>query len=197
MGLNSEITGVILADGKNKRFGTEKSFIIIENEPLISKNVNLFSEIFKNLILVTSKPALMKMYNNVKVVEDLYKNCGPLGGIHAALSNLETDFAFIVACDMPYLDKDVILKQVQLFFRAEYDVFVPSHPQGIEPLHAIYAISSLQAISNQLKNNICSIRYFYNQVKTGYFQVSPDQTKCFFNINTMHDYQIAKQMSGT
>jgi molybdenum cofactor guanylyltransferase len=194
--LCNDITAVILADGKNTRFGAEKSLLLIDNQPLLTKNIEFLSTFFKSVMLVTSKPILTKTYSNIVIVEDIYKNCGPLGGIHAALSYLKSNYAFVFACDMPYLKKDLIIEQRKMFSKGQFDVFVPRHPKGIEPLHAIYSKTCLPVISEQLENKIYPIRNFYKKVKTGYFNISNTNVSSFFNINTVHDYLLSEQFNN-
>jgi molybdopterin-guanine dinucleotide biosynthesis protein A len=188
------ITAVILADGKCARFGTEKSLILVENQPLFSRNIQLLSNIFSQVMMVTSKPALIKSYPQIQAAEDIFKQCGPLGGIHAALTNIKTDYAFVFACDMPYLNQELIELQAFSFLSANCDVFVPKHEQGIEPLHAIYSKNCLSFIAGQLERKVCPIREFYSEVDTKYFEVPLHLTQSFFNINTLHDYHLIKQM---
>ena len=69
--------------------------------------------------------------------EDIYPNCGHLGGIHAALEDCP-EAAFIVACDMPRLNRKIIEEQLHKFEQIVPQALIPKHVTGIEPLHTIY-----------------------------------------------------------
>ena len=60
--------------------------------------------IFKEVILVTNSPEDYVLFENeCRIIPDIIKDKGPLGGIHSALSNTAKKAVFFVACDMPYL----------------------------------------------------------------------------------------------
>ena len=43
-------------------------------------------------------------------MQDEILGAGPLGGIHAAMKASSNDSIFVFAGDMPFLDKDIIIK---------------------------------------------------------------------------------------
>lgn len=61
---------------------------------------------------------------------------GPVAGIETGLRAVETEYAAVVASDMPFLDPDLLS---YLFERAEgHDAAVPRPGEWFEPLHAVY-----------------------------------------------------------
>ncbi|MCD4817107.1 MAG: molybdenum cofactor guanylyltransferase [Candidatus Cloacimonetes bacterium] len=181
------ITAVILADGKNSRIQKEKSLIKIGNCHLLTKQIKLLSNIFEKILIVTSKDILRKKFPNIRIVEDYYKDCGPLAGIHTALSNCETKYIFVFACDMPNLNKELIQNQINYFLDIQPEALIPKHIEGIEPLHSIYSTDCLPRINENLRKNHCSIRGFYKKINLKYFTIEEKDIKHFFNINTHHD----------
>ncbi len=165
----------------------EKSLLQIGSSLLLEQVVKLLSNIFEELVLVTSKEEVKTHFPDLCIIEDRYKNCGPLGGIHAALEATNKEAIFIVACDMPRLNKSIICKQVEMYLKNKPDVLVPRHIEGLEPLHAVYSRNCLSVIEKQLKNNIYSIRKFYDAVELKYFETERVLIKHFYNINTQHD----------
>jgi len=83
------ISGAILAGGRNKRMGgVNKSFIEIQGSPIIQRSVNILKEIFEEIIIVTNSLTDYEPYKKeCRVVTDIIKGIGPLGGIHSALSH--------------------------------------------------------------------------------------------------------------
>src|SRR3989339_729492 len=102
-----KVTGVILAGGKSRRFGKNKSFIQIDGTPLIERVVTVMGSVFEHRLLVTNTPEEYA-YLGLPMVQDLIKGIGPLGGIYTGLETIADDAGFFVACDMPYLNADLV-----------------------------------------------------------------------------------------
>lgn len=183
----NDISAVVLAGGKNTRIRKEKSLIEIQGIPLIDHQIKLLGNIFGNIIIVSAKPAIKNRFPDLMIVEDEFTNCGPLGGIHAAMKHSQTKSIFVFACDMPYLNESIILRQILAYQNDAVDVLVPRHIEGIEPLHAIYSVSNLPFLEKHLNLGLHSVRSFYKQVRTKYLDLEAKQIKFFYNINTSND----------
>ncbi len=181
------ISAVILAGGKNSRIKQEKSLIKIKGNHIIDKQVELLENIFENIIIVTNKEEIKRKFPNLKIVEDEFQNCGPLGGIHAAMKNSNTESLFVFACDMPCLESSIILRQIATYRSTATDILVPRHEDGIEPLHAIYSKTNLPFLEECLIAGRYSVRSFYNKVNVKYIDFEKKYIKYFFNINTHTD----------
>ena len=78
---------IILAGGKNSRFGGKnKAFIQIENKTIIQRIIDNVGYIFSEIIIVTNSPEDFSGYKQNRIITDIYKNKGPLAGLHAALT---------------------------------------------------------------------------------------------------------------
>src|SRR6266496_3170841 len=98
----NDITGIILAGGKSSRMGTNKAFLRLGNKYVIEILADLMKNIFSKMILITNEPALYK-FLKIDIYEDIYKNKGPLGGIHSGLVNSQTEKNFVLSCDIPFI----------------------------------------------------------------------------------------------
>jgi molybdopterin-guanine dinucleotide biosynthesis protein A len=184
------IAGVILAGGASKRFnGIIKAKIIIEGETIISRILDTFSSIFEEKLIVTNSPDEFTAYAEVcKITSDKYLNKGPLGGIHSALYKTTRESVFIVGGDMPFLEKEIILRQIKFFEKNNCDAVIPAIGQNIEPLHGIYKKSVLGLLDEYLmKDNNYSIREFFKKINICYFPVGVSEMRAFTNINTPSD----------
>jgi len=185
----NDITAVILAGGKNSRIQQEKSLIKIKGIHLIDKQIKLLETIFENIIIVTSKESIRVKFPNLQIVEDEYIDCGPLAGIQAAMKHSPTDDVFVFACDMPYLDAGLILRQIAAYRSSIDTILVPQHEEGIEPLHAIYSKTNLPLLEDCLKAGKYSVRSFYKKSNANYMELEKTLIKFFFNINTHSDLE--------
>lgn len=190
--LTDFFTAVILAGGKNSRFdGEDKAFLNMGGVPMIELISIRLMEIFGKILVVTNTPDKYGDYNYLPVVSDTFKEAGPLGGIHAAMVHVQTPWIFVVSCDMPYIKKEIIERQVLWFDRNPgADAVVPRINAQIEPLHAIYASGNAGALGDFLGSTTdYSIRAFLRLLNVVYLDLPPDAStiKAFSNINSFSD----------
>jgi len=128
------MTGIILAGGKNRRMGFNKAFIDIGGQRIIQRTIGLFRELFDEIILVANNLAEYEELN-VKVVSDIFKDAGSLGGIYTGLFHASSEYSFVAACDMPFLNKEAISK-VNMAAK-DTNAVVPFILGRYHPLHKI------------------------------------------------------------
>lgn len=145
----SDITGVILAGGRSSRFGSNKALAMVDSKPLIQHVSDLMSGLFSECLLVTNTPEEYE-FLSLPMTHDRYRDSGPLAGIHAALLQISTPRAFVVACDMPDLSSELI-RYLCTINEHEYDVIIPGLQKGQEPLCGIYHKKSLNVIESHLQ----------------------------------------------
>lgn len=197
--MRSLCTGVILAGGQNSRFsGTNKTLFKIGKKRILDHILEVFREIFNEIILVTNDP-LQYIEWDLNIVTDIFTIRSSLTGLHAGLFYTTTPYAFFAACDTPFLKKELILSMLTKTEK-RVDVVIPETSKGLEPLFAIYSEKCLRIIEQQLYKNEFKIRQFFQKVRVKKIpepelrQNDPDLTS-FFNVNTPEDLAIAKQMA--
>ena len=183
------MTGVILAGGKNTRMGVNKAFIRIGAERLIDRTVRLFRSIFREVIIVTAAP-LDYLDQQAVIVTDILPGKGAFGGLYTGLFYATDEHAFFSACDMPFLNRAFLEYMVQQ--AAGYDIVVPAPPDGLQPLHAIYARRCLPAIRARLDRNRLQIKEFYPghhilKIPPEVLDTFDPKGHMFLNINTPED----------
>jgi molybdopterin-guanine dinucleotide biosynthesis protein A len=186
----SNFSAAILAGGKNSRFnGENKSFLKINNQFVIEKIIEVLKEIFSEIMIVTNDKKAYSMFPDCKTVNDYYREIGPLGGIHAALQNALYENVFIVSCDMPFLNKNLIQKQINSHLKEKSNITIPVLNNFKEPLHGIYCKNVITSIENFIQTtDKYKIIGFFDLVKVNYFDVNQTSIKSFTNINNPDDY---------
>lgn len=196
----SNISGVILAGGTNTRFdGRIKANLIIDGRTIISRITDIFSQLFSEIIIVTNTPEEFGEYNRYKIVSDQFMMAGPLGGIHAAMLSSTSEAVFVVAGDMPMLEKNLIISQVEYFQNNKCDVLIPSVNQNIEPLHAIYNMSVQKRLEEYLNGDFgYAVRDFFISVDVNYMQLENSERikNAFTNINSPSDILMVEKILG-
>ncbi|WP_306532505.1 formate dehydrogenase accessory sulfurtransferase FdhD [Geobacter sp.] len=184
------VTGVILAGGQSSRMGSNKALLPYKGGRFIESIHRQLAEIFDEVLLVTNNPEQYDFLPCRKVT-DLYPGMGALAGIHAGLHHAANTAAFMVACDMPYLNSDLIR---HLATQADPGgVLIPESPAGLEPLHAVYGKGCLAAIETTLLSGERRIVSFFgrtnvNRVNAEQVALFDPDFNTFSNINTPVDY---------
>jgi len=193
----AKVSGIILAGGKSSRMGTNKALIELGQVKIIENIVSVFSEIFKDIIIVSNNPEEYT-YLGHKVICDIIPCKGPLSGIHAGLHEAKYFHSFVAACDMPFIQKNLIELLVEEC--EDYDVTVPQLGKFLQPLYAVYSKNCIIPIEDSLNKNRFKITNFYETIKVKYINQDSieklgDSEKVFFNVNTKEDLEKAKNMN--
>jgi molybdopterin-guanine dinucleotide biosynthesis protein A len=184
------MTGIILSGGRGARMGGEnKAFLRIGGERLIDRTVRILRSVFNEVIIVASRP-LEYLDQEAAIVTDILPGKGALGGIYTGLFYAGEEHAFVAACDMPFLNRSFL--EYMAARAVDYDIVVPAPPDGLQPLHAVYARRCLPAIRGLLERNRLQVRGFYPGHKL--LTVPPEtlrsfdpEGRMFLNANTPED----------
>ena len=164
--LSDGVAGVILAGGQNKRMGgADKAFLTVAGQTVFERTLWLLRRCFPQVVVVSNSPEKYSAFD-VQVTRDEYPGQGPLAGLHAGLGMLRLPYAFVVACDMPFLRAEPIAFLVRRVGSAE--AVIPCWDADIEPLHAIYATSLRQRMGEALHRGVRAIRDFLPLIRADY-----------------------------
>ncbi|HBH61482.1 MAG TPA: molybdenum cofactor guanylyltransferase [Nitrospiraceae bacterium] len=184
-------TGVILAGGENTRMPVLKAFIEVEGQRIIEKNIGTMKMLFKDLCIVTNQPGSYS-YLGVPMLGDVYNIRGPMTGILTALLNSPNPRVFISACDMPFLNRDLI--EYMAIKVAEKDAVVPVLGRNPEPLFAFYSRHLLGPMEKAVQTGRNSMRDFLRNKRVKYITI--DEIKkidtrgtSFVNLNSPEDIE--------
>jgi molybdopterin-guanine dinucleotide biosynthesis protein A len=178
---------VILAGGKNTRMGgRDKAFLLVDGETIFSRTLRLLQRCFQHVVVVSNSPHKYASFG-VEVVRDELRGLGPLGGLHAALGRIEAPYAFVTACDMPFLRAEPIHFLVSLL--RDQEAIVPCWDGDIEPLHALYSTRLRSRIEGAVASGARALRDFLPRIAVEYV---PEQVmmqvagarESFCNVNT-------------
>lgn len=184
-----EASGVILSGGESSRMGVNKAFIEIQGKRIIDSIVKLLSILFPEVIIVTNTP-LDYACINARIVTDIFPQKGSLGGIYTGLFYSSHPHSLVVACDMPFLRREVIEYMTGKI--GSNDVVIPHLSDGYHPLHAVYSRRCLPFMERLIEKDDLRIVNFFKKVRVkevsgkDLSRVDPDFSS-FININTPED----------
>ncbi|MBN2094946.1 MAG: molybdenum cofactor guanylyltransferase [Candidatus Aenigmarchaeota archaeon] len=190
-----EICGVILAGGRSKRFGKDKALLNIGGTYVINRLANLLEEcFFKAVVVVKNKEQHLKVEKiidnpHIKILEDNCEIFSPIAGLSGILNAVEEKFIFVVACDMPLVNKRVISRIISELDES-VDCIVPIFENRLEPLCAVYRKNIFQ--NRNFEESMHSVIDGCNCTKKITFSDPAD----FLNINTVENLKEVKPQSA-
>ncbi len=171
--------------------GRDKAFIDFDGAPLVSRVIEHIRNLSSEVIIVTNDPAEYAQFD-ARLVGDVYAGKGSLGGIFSGLKAASEDYVLAVACDMPFLNEELMRYMISL--APQFDVVIPrAHdPSGrtprtargekssvrksrgdgpiakerdLHPMHAVYSKSCLVPIEERLRVDDLRLISFHDAVR--------------------------------
>ncbi|HEY9404467.1 MAG TPA: molybdenum cofactor guanylyltransferase [Pyrinomonadaceae bacterium] len=192
----SEAEGFILAGGASSRMGTDKAHLRLGGRTFMERAANALGAIATRISIVSARPDAAGL--NLPVVEDIYRDCGALGGLHAALSACRAPWAAVVSCDLPFVTGELFARLGGL--RTEdAAAIVPRQPDGRpQPLCALYSPARCLGLAARLlSEGERRPRVLLQQARTRWVVPAEladlrDAELFFLNVNTPTDYERAR-----
>jgi molybdopterin-guanine dinucleotide biosynthesis protein A len=158
------LAAFILAGGKSTRMGTDKAFVDYEGRTLVERALDLARSVTSEVCIVGSRE---KFAPFAPVVEDIFQECGPLGGIHAALRASAAELNLMLAVDTPFVSRAFLQYLInQARGAPEAVVVVPRVDGGWQPLCAVYRREFADAAENALRTGRNRIDRLFDEVRT-------------------------------
>jgi molybdopterin-guanine dinucleotide biosynthesis protein A len=196
MGGATDTTVFILAGGKSTRMGTDKAFVEYEGRTLLARALDLARSVASDVWIVGSKE---KFAAFAPVVEDVFCDCGPLGGIHAALLGSSTDLNLMLAVDMPFVSR-AFLQYLITQARSAPDaaVIVPRSDGRRQPLCAIYRREFAAVAERALRTRQNRIDRLFDEVRTRVIEQEELEgagfsPSLFRNLNTPEELEAERR----
>jgi molybdopterin-guanine dinucleotide biosynthesis protein A len=182
------ISSILLAGGKSSRMGKDKARLKLDGRLMVLQCIaRKLLTISDEVIVATDGRRYKNLNVRVKWVDDVYPGAGSLVGLYSGLKEASSDYALVVACDMPFLNLELLRYMIAL--PRDYDILIPRLGDKIEPLHAVYSRNCLPAIARLLEAGHKKIIDLPGKVRVRYLsqevveRYDPEH-RSFFNINT-------------
>jgi len=193
-----DVTAFILAGGKSSRMGEDKAFLGLGQETLISRTLNLARSLTQNVRIVGEAAKFARLG---PVVEDVHPECGPLGGIHAALVSTETALNLMLAVDAPFIESNFLEFLISEARRSDAMVTVPRSDGHMHSLCAIYRKEFSEVAEQSLIRGQNRIDVLLSSVKTRVIEEPELQQlgfrpEMFRNLNTPAEWREAELRVG-
>ncbi len=191
---------VLLAGGKSSRMGHDKAALpwhetdLLTNRLLCSQQYHFAERLISINRPYPSSSLPKKLARTVRIIPDNYTDCGPLGGMEAALHNGCCDFYLALSVDLPFYDFSPVPGLLNILrHQPELLAIIPKTENNQDqPLAALYSRKLLPAITAQLQNGDYRLRRLYQAVPAAYVDES-FRSALYLNINTPAAYEAAKE----
>ncbi|MBI4278658.1 MAG: molybdenum cofactor guanylyltransferase [Armatimonadetes bacterium] len=194
-------TGIVLAGGQSARMGRPKALLEIGGRRLIDRVVEVLRDLFPEVILVTGAPEPY-LSLGLQIVPDALPERRSLVGVYSGLLATSGTHAFVCACDLPFLNGDLIRYMCALLGEqvSAWDAVVPHCRGEHEPLHAVYGKGCLEAMRRTIDAGRRNTAFF-GEVRVR--EVTEDEVArfdprflSFVNVNTPGEYEEARRIAA-
>lgn len=178
--------------------GSDKALLSLGGQTLLERALQIARRVAKTVFIAGPRERYER-YGDI--VEDVIRDCGPLGGIHAALCVTKTDLNLMLSVDTPLMSSDFLGWLLEHARTSRELVVVSEALGGLQPLAAVYR-RPLRALAEQaLKNGDYKIDHLFRLAPTRY--ISEDEIVAagfslagFRNVNTLEEYEDLLQTKG-
>ena len=185
-------SAAILTGGKATRFdGRDKSALVVDGRTILATQTAVLSDVASDLMLVGGATRT-GVPDSVRHVPDLVPGCGPLSGVHAALSAARHDATLMLACDMPFVSAPLLRYLLSLADGA--DVVVPKTERGYHPLCAVYTRACIEPAARRLAGGQFKLAELFDEMRVHVVTADAlsafgDPDRLLANVNTSIEYR--------
>jgi len=187
----------IIAGGRSSRMGTDKAVLTFGGPTLIERAFGVAASVCPHVAIV-GDPAKFSKYGTV--IEDVYRDAGPLAGIHAALVHSSADLNLMLAVDMPFVTKALLEFLFTTATNSDAWVTVARADRRLQPLCAIYRKECANSAEQALRAGKYKIDALFagsasRVVEEIELQRAGFTANLFLNVNTPDELRAAQSES--
>jgi len=189
-----KVSGIIVAGGKSSRIGMDKALLQVGNSTMIERIITILQQVAGHVLISAGNGKYS--FTGYRHVEDKFADIGPIGGIYSALKASSTPINIVVSCDLPFLSVDLLDYLLQNSL--ENELIIPVHNNFYEPLCAVYNVSLLPVIEQQINDGDYKLINLITKTDCKLLPITSDlpfyKPNVFNNINSIADYEQLKTM---
>lgn len=193
----NNILGVILAGGKSKRFGEDKSKVKLNGKTLLEHTLDKIKSKFNTIIIVS----------NNKIVKDCItiKDCiggqlGPLVGVLSAMKwikkkNYSHEWILTFPCDTPFFNISIIDKFIEASKLKDSLLYFVKSKDKRHNIFGLWSIKLIETLEKDIiENDHRKVEKWANKVGVKTINIPYVNIDQFYNINTKKDFVEAEKI---
>lgn len=191
----------VLAGGKSSRMGknrlghnNDKVFLQLGGQTLLARALAVASTVCDKVTIVGDPAKFADSGFPTPVVSDIFLGCGPLAGIHAALTSSSAALNLMLAVDMPFVSSELLAFLFTIADNNDAVITLPRAGKGLQPLCAVYRREFCLVADEALAGGKYKIDAAFSKVSVRV--INEDELaaagfseKNFFNVNTPEDWE--------
>ena len=193
----NNILGVILAGGKSKRFGEDKSKVNLDGKTLLEHTLNKIKSKFKTIVIISNS---INLKNHIIIEDCIDGQLGPLVGVLSAMkwvkkNNYSFKWIATFPCDTPFFDNSLIDKFIESSKSNDSLLYFAKSEKKRHNIFGLWSIKLIETLENDItKNNHRKVEKWANKIGVKLINISYKDLDPFFNINTKEDLVEAEKI---
>ena len=201
MNNSQRVTGIILAGGKSSRLGRDKAWEDVGGQRIIDRVIGALQSSCDEVLIIGDRPERENELSLPKCIQyrsDDLKGRGSIGGLYTGLTASDTLWSLVVACDMPFISRELIRFMLSIISKNRCDAIVPVINGRYQPTHALYNSTCIPFIEKNISSGNFRMDSYFDEIYLE--EISEDVINSikgaelsFFNVNTEDDLFTARE----
>lgn len=201
MSNSQRVTGIILAGGKSSRLGRDKAWEDVGGQRIIDRVIGALQSSCHEVLIIGDRPERQNELSLPKCIQyrsDELKGRGSIGGLYTGLKASDTLWSLVVACDMPFISRELIRFMLSIISKNRCDAIVPVINGRYQPTHALYNSTCIPFIEKNISSGNFRMDSYFDEIYLE--EISEDVINSikgaelsFFNVNTEDDLFTARE----
>lgn len=197
-GVNSDVTGVVLAGGQGRRMGgADKGLVTVDGAPMIQYVLERLAPQVNSVLINANRNQDTYARFGIPVISDTISGfAGPLAGMATALEKANTRWILTVPCDSPLLPSDLVQRMYSRVTEAGAEIGVADDGQRMHPVFTLLQRDLLPSVLEFLERGERKIDRWFAEHRTCIVDFS-DCAEAFLNVNRLEDMAMIEDRLKT
>ena len=195
----NNIIAAILAGGKSRRFGVDKSTTKLGDKTLIEHTISKIEKKFSEILIISNNQEIKVDKKNVFVLKDCIQGqLGPLVGVLSAMKWVETnnkkyDWVATFPCDTPFFDISMIDEVKRISKKNNKKLYFLKSGEKRHNIFGLWSIQLKDILEKDINNNFRKVEEWADKIGLETININHEKFDSFLNINTKEDLEEAKK----
>ena len=197
--IENNILGVVLAGGKSKRFGDDKTTAKLGNKSLLDHTIEKIEKKFDEILIISNNEKHISIKKNVFSTKDLIEgNLGPLVGVLSAMEWIKKhkkNYNWIATfpCDTPFFDENLVDKIMNCPKNSSKKLFFLKSGNRRHNIFGLWSLELKDILLEDINKGHRKVEEWANKVGSEIIEINDENDYNFLNINTKEDLEKAKK----
>ena len=197
--VKNNILGVILAGGKSKRFGDDKTTAKLGNKSLLDHTIEKIEKKFDEILIISNNEKHISIKKNVFSTKDLIEgHLGPLVGVLSAMEWIKKhkkNYNWIATfpCDTPFFDENLVDKIMNCPKNSSKKLFFLKSGNRRHNIFGLWSLELKDILLEDINKGHRKVEEWANKVGSEIIEINDENDYNFLNINTKEDLEKAKK----